>query len=106
MMHRVREAARTSLIALVAVPVLTGCGGAYYAVVAGGASASLEQAEAIGAEEKAPYEYYMAREHLRKAQLEASQGDYGDAIDLAEDAEAFADKAVTLAREAHQGAGR
>ena len=106
MMQRVREAARTSVLALLAVPFLTGCGGMYYAVVAGGASANLEQAKEIGADEKAPYEYYMAREHLRKAQQEAAQGDYGDAIDLAEDAEKFAGKAVRLAREAHRGAGR
>lgn len=83
-----------------------GCGGALYAVQASAAGSSLEQAKELGAEQAAPYEYYTAREHMIKAQQEASEGDYGDASDLAQIAEEYADKAIRLAREAHRGAGR
>ena len=54
----------------------------------------------------APYEYYTAREHLWKAREEAAAADYGDAIDFADVAEEYADKAITLAKQAHEGAGR
>jgi hypothetical protein len=85
---------------------LTSCGGSLYAIQAGAASSKLEEAKAIGAERLAPYEYYLADEHMRKASEEASQADYGDAVDLAEMAEEFADKAIKLSRDAHKGAGR
>jgi len=101
----VLDAAR-AMVALLALTALGGCGGLVYAVQAGAAASKLEQAKEIGAEQRAPYEYYLAREHMIKAQEEASQGDYGDAIDLAEIAEQSADKAIQLAREAHRGAGR
>jgi hypothetical protein len=83
-----------------------GCGGAVYVIQASSASARLEEAKEIGAEKHAPYEYYLAREHMTKASEEASQGDYSDAIDLAEIAEEAAEKAIKLTREAHRGAGR
>ncbi len=84
----------------------TGCGGTLYAVSASSASSKVEEAKAVGAEQLAPYEYYLAVEHLKKASEEASQADYGDAEELASDAEKFADKAIRLARDAHKGAGR
>ncbi len=103
--QRVRNAARAVAVAC-ALFATGGCGGVLYAAQAGGAAAKLEQAKEVGAEERAPYEYYVAQEHMTKAQEEASQGDYGDASDLAEIAEEYADKAIRLAREAHRGAGR
>jgi hypothetical protein len=84
----------------------SGCGGTLYAVTASSASSKLEQAEALGAEKYAPYEYYFAREHLTKAMEEAASADYGDAIDFASTAEDYADRAIALARQAHEGAGR
>lgn len=103
--HRVQNAARAFAVAF-ALLAMSGCGGVLYAAQAGAAASKLEQAKEVGAEERAPYEYYLAREHMIKAQEEASQGDYGDAADLAEIAEEYADKAIRLAREAHRGAGR
>jgi hypothetical protein len=98
---------RIALIGVfLALPSMTGCGGVLYAVNAGSASSKVEEAKALGAEQLAPYEYYLAVEHLKKASFEASQADYGDANDLAEAAEEFADKAIKLSREAHKGAGR
>ena len=84
----------------------TGCGNSLYAVQANSASSKLEEARELGAEQYAPYEYFYAKEHLKKAQTEASEADYSDAIDLADTSEEYADKAIRLAREAHRGAGR
>jgi hypothetical protein len=84
----------------------SGCGGTLYAVTANSASSKLEEARALGAERYAAYEYWMAHEHHQKAMEEAAAADYGDALDFAETAEQYADKATKLAREAHEGAGR
>lgn len=86
--------------------VASGCGNALYALEANSASSKLEEARELGAEQYAPYEYYLAKEHLEKAQSEASEADYSDAAELAEEAGVHADKAIRLSREAHRGAGR
>ena len=83
-----------------------GCGNSLYAIQANSASSKLEEARELGAEQYAPYEYFYAKEHLQKAQTEAAEADYSDAVDLAEASEQYADKAIRLAREAHRGAGR
>ena len=85
---------------------MTGCGGVIYAFKASGAASSLEEAQALGAERYAPYEYWYAHEHLWKAKEEAATADYGDAIDFADTAEDYADKAIKLSKSAHGGAGR
>lgn len=88
------------------LPAIAGCGNALYAVAANSASAKVEEARELGAEQYATYDFYLATEHLNKAQTEASEADYSDATNLAEQAEAHAEKAIRLAREAHRGAGR
>lgn len=85
---------------------LSGCGNTLYAIQANSASSKLEEAEALGAAQYAAYEYYYARAHFEKARTEAAEADYSDAINLAEIAEEYAEKAIKLARDAHQGAGR
>jgi hypothetical protein len=75
-------------------------------VKANAAASKLEEAKTLGAEELAEYEYYYAQEMLLKAQEEAAAAAYGDAIDLADESEDYAERAITLARDAHQGAGR
>jgi len=80
-------------IVLLATSVV-GCGSLYYRVSANAASSRLEQAQLMGAETQAPYEYYVAREHLRQAQIEAAQASYGDAASYAETAERYAQKAI------------
>jgi hypothetical protein len=84
----------------------TGCGNTIYAIQANSAASKLEEAKALGAEQYAPYEYYFAKAHLEKAQTEAGEADYSDASNLAETAEEYADKAIALTRDAHQGGGR
>lgn len=85
---------------------VTGCGNTLYAVQVSAASSKLEEAHELGAEQYAPYEYWYAYEHIQKAQSEASEADYSDAVNLAETGEDYADKAIKLARAAHRGAGR
>lgn len=84
----------------------SGCGNTLYAMSASSASSKVEEARELGAEQYATYDFYLATQHLEKAQTEASEADYSDAANLAEKAEHHADKAIRLAREAHRGAGR
>lgn len=91
---------------LLSLAVFTGCGNAIYAVQVSSATSKVEEAKELGAEELAPFEYYMAVEHLTKARDEAASADYSDAINYAEDAEDHATKAIRLSRDAHRGAGR
>jgi hypothetical protein len=81
---------------------LTGCGGLNYAVAVTAASSRLEEAKAVGAEQLAPYEYYYAKEHLEQAQLEAAEASYSDAVNLADLAEQYANKAIDLAQTARR----
>ena len=103
---------RTRFAGLAAVSIWTvaispaGCGGTLYSVQINGVAGKVAEAKELGAEKLAPYEYYFASEHLRKAQSEASEGDYSDAIEFANVAEEYADKAIRLSKEAHRGAGR
>jgi len=100
---------RRALLAIVGAALAlstTGCGNAIYAIQANSASNKVEEAHELGAEKLAPYEYYYAKEHLEKAQEEAAEADYSDAINLAEASEEYADKAIRLTKEAHRGAGR
>lgn len=106
---RLMSPRHTQILAVASIAagmLLAGCGGALYATHASSAESKLEQAKHLGAETLAPYEYYFAREHLEKAKSEAAEGDYSDAMSLAELAEEHADKAIKLSREAHRGAGR
>lgn len=102
------SAAPRWLLALASVVALgaTGCGGFFYGLEASAASSRIEEAQALGAEKYAPYEYYYAYEHLWKAMEEASSADYGDALDFADAAEKSANKAILLSKQAHEGAGR
>jgi hypothetical protein len=91
---------------VMSAPAITGCGSTLYAIHANSASGKLEQAHELGAEQSAPYEYFYAKEHLQKAQTEAAEADYSDAVDLAEASEEHAEKAIRLARDARSGVAR
>jgi hypothetical protein len=93
--------------AVVAAATLpAGCGGVLYTAHINDAANKVTQAKELGAEKLATYDYYYASEHLTKAMSEAAEGDYSDAVDLADTAEQYADKAIKLSREAQGGAGR
>jgi hypothetical protein len=88
-----------SLAVLVSGLVLaTGCGNAIYVTRITRASDEVARAEQLGAAARAPYEYYFALEHLRKARTEATEADYGDAIALAQTAYDYASRAVQVAQ--------
>jgi len=78
---------------------LTGCGGTLYAINASSAASRLEEAKELGAEQYAPYEYYYAKAHLEQAQFDSNEASYSDAINYAETAEEYADKAVNLTKQ-------
>jgi len=78
---------------------LPGCGNAVYAIQATTASRNLEQAREVGAETLAPYEFFYAEEHLKKAQAEAAEADYGDARILAHESNEYSKRAIRIARE-------
>ena len=75
-----------------------GCGNAIYVSRITQASDEVARAEQLGAASRAPYEYYFALEHLRKARTEAVEADYGDAIKLAETAYDYASRAIQVAQ--------
>ncbi len=79
---------------LSAAACLTGCGNTLYAFSANSAASKLEEARNAGAEQRAPYEYTLAKEHLEKAMSEAAEADYGDAYELANAAYEYAEQAV------------
>ena len=83
-----------------------GCGGVLYTSKINGVEAKIESAKEQGAETLAPYEYYSAKERVLKAREEASHADYGDADDLLDEADSFADKAITQTGAVRKGAGR
>ena len=93
-------------LAVLAGLVACACGNTVYAIQANSASNALAEARELGAEKLAPFEYYYAKEHMEKAQEEAAEADYSDAINIAEEAEEYANKAIRLSREAQRGAGR
>ena len=93
-------------LVLVGASGTSACGGVYYAATVNAAASRLEEAREIGAEQLAPYEYYYAKAHLEQAQVEASEGSYGDAVHFAEAADEYAAKAIDLAQSAHKAAGR
>jgi hypothetical protein len=84
----------------------TGCVGIIYSANALSAASKLEEAKTLGAEELAEYEYFYAKAMLEKAQEEAADASYGDAIEFASIADDYAEKAIEHARNAHREAGR
>ena len=109
--HAGRERSRRArvlpaVLLLAVAPLFGGCGGVLYAVQATAANSKVEEARSLRADQQAPYEFYLAEEHMKKASEEASQANYGDAVELAERAEEAADKAIKLTRDALRGKGR
>ncbi len=90
---------------LVAIAFCTsGCGNSLYALRANAAASKLEEARNAGAEQRAPYEYTLAKEHLDKAMSEAAEADYGDAYSMADAAYDYADKAVERCKQSSPNA--
>ena len=104
--HRPMQRRAVTLALAISLPAIVGCGNTLYSIQANSASGKLEEARELGAEQSAPYEYFYAKEHLKKAQSEAAEADYSDAVDLAEASEEYAVRAIRLAHEARRGAAQ
>jgi hypothetical protein len=94
------------LLAPLVLLLLPGCGGTLYAINASSAASKIEEAKELGAEQTAPYEFFFAKAHLEQAQVDASEAAYSDAVNYAETAEEYAEKAIALAKAANKAAGR
>ena len=93
-------------LALACALLGSGCGGVWYSARANTVAGKVEQAKEVGAESNSPYEYYSAKERVTKAREEAAHADYSDAINLLDEAEEIADKAIQQSTAVRKGAGR
>lgn len=82
-----------TLIALLTVPGLTGCGPVMSSYLIVSAQAELDGAKAAEAEKYAIYEYTAATEYLDKAREEQGYADFGPSIDYGYKASELAKKA-------------
>ncbi|MFK7988724.1 MAG: DUF4398 domain-containing protein [Sandaracinaceae bacterium] len=97
-----------ALVSLVVVASvgLVACGPSLYTFNAIPAGQAVEQAQQADAAEHAPYEYYYSRSYLDKANEEAAEANYQDAIRFAETANEFGTKARDMARRRMRESGR
>ena len=73
---------------------MTGCGSSLYLTRSRTARKSFTEAQTIGAERSAPYEFYGAQVRIQEAARQAARAEYGSAIVLLEKAEALSEKAI------------
>jgi hypothetical protein len=95
-----------SAAVVLALVTLGACGPVEYTAVILDASEAVAEAREADAHMHAPYEYYYAKEHIRKAREEAGYADYQVAIELGRTAEQFAVKARDIARSRRRELGR
>ena len=85
---------------LAVVPLVgSGCGPALFTVQTQRAGRAVQRASEADAPRFAPYEFYSAAEHLRKARQEASEASYEDALQFARIAYRHAVEALRLTHE-------
>ncbi len=70
-------------IVVLSAMLAVGCARAHKTAM-NNARTSLDQAKAMGVQEKAPLEYYTAESYLRIAEEEVTEGDYKGAKEFAE----------------------
>ena len=95
-----------SALFVVTILMLGACGPVEYTAVILDASQAMAEARAADAHVNAPYEYYYAKEHIRKAREEAGYADYQAAIELGRTAEEYATKARDISRNRRREMGR
>ena len=86
--------------------LFAGCGPVEYSAVILDAHSAVAEAREADAHIHAPYEYYYAREHIRKAREEAGYADYQAAAQFGRTAEEYALKARDIARRRRREMGR
>ena len=79
--------------------LISACGPAtYLSTVSRDAADAVEEIQAAGAEQKAPYEYWSARTYLRMARYKAGQADFEIAIDYGRRTLSMCDAAARIIR--------
>ncbi len=73
----------------------SGCGPVWYTAEIISAESIVSEAEQAEAADRAPYDYYLAREYLVKAREQAAEASYEDAVHYAQEAH----RAGALARD-------
>lgn len=91
------EKRTVALILLITMMLFTGCGPIMSTRGISDAKDALAKAEAVNAAERAPYEYTMAREYLRKADELWGYSKFGDSSD-------YAQKSIEMAKAAEEKA--
>ena len=94
------------IVAAVVIAGGLGCGPIGYVVGINGAAQAVEEARQVNAARLAPYEMHYAAEHLTKAREFAAEAEYQHAMDMAEIAEEYGNRARDLARRRQQESGR
>jgi uncharacterized protein YceK len=82
-----------ALFLLITVFLASGCGPILSTTGISDAKDEIQKADAVNAAEKAPYEYYMAQEYLRKADELWGYSEFGYSAD-------YAQKAIDMAKAA------
>ena len=75
-----------ALVAMITLVLMSGCGPIMSTSNIENAKDAMEKADAVNAAERAPYEYYMAQEYLRKADELWGYSQFGYSADYAQKA--------------------
>lgn len=92
-------------LALVVTLFASGCGNTLYLVKVNEAEEDLQEAQEIGAEQYAPYEYYSAETRLKEAKKQAAQAEYGNASQLSNEASLYALSAIKKSKQIRESRG-
>jgi len=93
-------------VTVFAAGLLSACGPVEYAAVILDAHSAMAEAREADAHIHAPYEYYYAKEHIKKAREEAGYADYQASVEFGRTAEEYALKAREIARGRRREMGR
>ena len=93
------------LVPIVCGLFVSGCGNTLYLVKVNEAEEDLHEAQEIGAEQYAPYEYYSAEARLKEAKKQAAQAEYGNASQLSNEASTYAESAIRKSKQVRDSRG-
>jgi hypothetical protein len=98
--------ANVAMLALILCGLfVSGCGNTLYLVKVNEAEEDLHEAQEIGAEQYAPYEYYSAEARLKEAKKQAAQAEYGNASQLSNEASTYAEAAIRKSKKVRDARG-
>lgn len=101
-----RKIMKILLIGCFFLIIILSCGPIEYSAVILDANEVIAEAEENNAKQLAPYEYWYAHEHLRKARMDVGYAEYQMAADNARLAREYGTKARDIAIKRHREQGR